>query len=180
MSENDEDDELLKERVRRMLDHCELSNVRVVEFSGKRFDHGEPVTAQLASETSYLVNEEAFLNRYVWEARLVDANDACVAELKATVLVEYDLHEGFEPDKDAADAISGSTGYFAAYPYVRELFQSSATRLMLDPMVLGMLLAGSTRPRGVTITRTSSYGSKAGAEASGSEGFELPVLHESP
>ena len=175
------DDEVLKERVRRMLDHCELSNVRVVEFSGKRFDdHGEPVTAHLASEAGYLVNEHAFLNRYVWEAKLVDANDAPVAEFNATVLVEYDLHEGFEPDTDAAGAISGSTGYFAAYPYVRELLQSSATRLMLGPMVLGMLLAGSTRPRGVTITRATDYGSKAVAHASGSEGFALPTLDKSP
>jgi hypothetical protein len=156
MSETD--DELLKERVRRMLDHCEMSNVQVLEFSAKRFDEAnEPASAHITSDTSYLVNEDAFRNRYVWEAELVDSSAAPVARLNATLLVEYDIREGFEPDAEAAEAIASSTGFFAAYPYVRELFQSSTARLQIDPMVLGMLLAGSTHPRGVTITRTSDY-----------------------
>lgn len=157
MSETE--DELLKERVRSMLARCEMSNVRVLEFSAKRFDeHNEPSVAHMTSETSYLVNDQAFLNRYVCAAELVDDAGKPVAELKATLLVEYDIHEGFEPDPEAADAIAGSTGYFAAYPYVRELFQSCTSRLQLDPMVLGMLLADSTSPRGVTLIRISDYG----------------------
>lgn len=155
---SDTDDELLKERVRHMLNHCEMSNVRVLEFSAKRFDeHCAPTTAHITSETSYQVNEDAFRNRYMWKAELVDDSSAPVAELNATILVEYDIREGFEPDAEAADAICSSTGFFAAYPYVRELFQSSTARLQIDPMVLGMLLAGSTHPRAVTITRTSDY-----------------------
>jgi hypothetical protein len=135
-------DQQLQDRARRMLDHCELSSVRVVDFSARRFDgHGQPVTVHLASETSYLVNAEAFFNRYAWQARLDDAQGVAAAEFTATVLLEYELHEGFEPDPEAAEVISGTTGYFAAYPYVREIFQSHATRLMLDPVVLGMLLA---------------------------------------
>lgn len=152
------DDQLLQERVRRMLDHCEMSNVRVLEFSAKRFDeHGEPATAHITSEASYIVKEDAFRNRYMWKANLLDSSDSPVAEVNATLLVEYDIREGFEPDIEAAGAIAGSTGFFAAYPYVRELFQSCTARLQIDPMVIGMLLAGSTQPRGVTITRTSDY-----------------------
>ena len=152
------DEELLKKRSQRMLDHCELSNVRVLEFSAKRFeDHSEPVTAHITSETSYLVNEIAFRNRYVWNADLVDGSAAPVAELSATLLVDYAICEGFEPDTEAADLIASSTGFFAAYPYVRELFQSCTARLQIDPMVLGMLLADSTHPRAVTITRTADY-----------------------
>lgn len=155
---SDTDDELLKERVRNMLNHCEMSNVRVLEFSAKRFDeHSAPAIAHITSETSYQVNEDAFWNRYVWKAELVDDSSAPVAELNATLLVEYDIREGFEPDAEAADAIASSTGFFATYPYVRELFQTSTARLQIDPMVLGMLLADSTQPRGVTITRTSDY-----------------------
>lgn len=161
-------DELLKDRVRVMLSHCEISNVRVLEFSANRFDeHGAPATAHISSETSYLVNEQAFRNRYVWQANLVDEMETPVAELNATVLVEYDIHEGFEPDMKAAGAISQSTGFFAAYPYVRELFQSATTRLQIDPMVLGMLFVGTTRPRGVTMTRTSDYGDDKPAAADG-------------
>lgn len=153
---SDTDDELLQERVRNMLNHCEMSNVRILEFSAKRFDdHSAPATAHMTSETSYQVNGDSFRNRYVWKAKLVDDTSAPVAELSATVLVEYDIWEGFEPDAEAADAIASSTGFFASYPYVRELFQTSTARLQIDPMVLGMLLAGSTQPRGVTITRTS-------------------------
>lgn len=151
-------DDLLKERVQRMLDHCEMSNVRVLDFSAKRFDeHGEPSSAHIASETSYLVNEQAFRNRYFWSAELVDNTSTPVAELSATVLVEYEIREGFAPDPEAADVIAGSTGFFAAYPYVRELFQSCTSRLQLDPMVLGMLLADFTSPRAVTLTRISDY-----------------------
>ena len=84
MSETD--DELLKERGRRMLDHCEMSNVRVLEFSAKRFDeHSEPAIAHITSEISYLVNEDVFLNRFMWKAELVDNSAAPVAELNATL-----------------------------------------------------------------------------------------------
>lgn len=154
----EDNDELLKERVRRMLARCEMSNIRVLEFSAKRFDeHTEPATARITSETSYLVNEDEFRNRYEWKASLLDGSAAPVAEVTATLLVEYDVHEGFDPDTEAAGAIARSTGFFAAYPYVRELFHSCTARLQIDPMVLGMLLAGSTQPRGATITRTSDY-----------------------
>lgn len=156
---SDTDQELVKERVRIMLAHCEMSNIRVLEFSAERFDdHGKPSTAHITSESSYRVSEHEFRNRYVWTAQLVDEEHLTVAELNATVLIEYDVHEGFQPDTEAADAIAGSTGFFAAYPYVRELFQSCTSRLQLDPMVLGMLLADSTSPRGVTLTRISDYG----------------------
>ena len=135
-----------------------MSNVRVLEFSAKRFDeHGQPAIARITSEASDLVNEEAYRNRYMWKANLLDSSDTPVAEVNATLLVEYDIREGFEPDTDAADAIAASTGFVAAYPYVRELFQSCTARLQIDPMVLGLLLAGSTAPRGVTITRASDY-----------------------
>ena len=161
MPEND-DELLLKERMQRMLDSSEMSNVRVLEFAAKRFDeHSEPTTAQISSETSFLVNEDVFLNRYIWTANLLDSSAASVAEVTATILVEYDIREGFDPDIDAAAAIANSTGFFAAYPYVRELFQSCTARLQIDPMTLGMLMAGSTQPRGVTITRTSGYESLA-------------------
>ena len=115
MSETD--DELLKERGRRMLDHCEMSNVRVLEFSAKRFDeHSEPAIAHITSEISYLVNEDAFLNRFMWKAELVDNSAAPVAELNATLLVEYDVREGFEPDDEAAEAIASSTRVLRGLP----------------------------------------------------------------
>ena len=152
------DNELLKERVQNMLNHCEISNVRVLEFSAKRYaEHSAPAIAHISSETSYQVNEDAFRNRYLWKAELIDDSTTPVAELSATIVVEFETLEGFEPDAEAADVIAGSTGFFAAYPYVRELFQASTARLQMDPMVLGMLFAGSTQPRGVTITRTSDY-----------------------
>jgi len=58
------------------------------------------------------------------------------------------VREGFDPDTEAAEAIASSTEFFAAYPYVRELFQSSTVRLQIDPRGLGMLLAESTQPAG--------------------------------
>jgi hypothetical protein len=143
----DEDPDL-HARVQNMLDHCEIVNVRVIDFSGSRTDvDGRPTTASITSETSYFVSAEAMANRYVWDATLSNETTESVAELKATILVDYKLSEGFSPDKEAADAIAKTTGFFAAYPYVRELLQSTTTRLQLDPLVLGFLMKGEQAPR---------------------------------
>lgn len=153
-----------------MLDCCEISNIRVLDFAARRFDeHSEPATARITSETSYLVNDDTFRNRYIWKAVLLDSSAAPVASLETTLIVEYDIREGFESDSEAAETIAGSTGFFAAYPYVRELFQSCTARLQIDPMVLGMLLAGTTQPRGVTITRTSDNASQETAGSTRSD-----------
>jgi hypothetical protein len=146
-----EDDPQLRARVQKLLDHCELTNVRLVEFTAKRHDIGrEPVSAKVASETAYVVDDSLFANRYVWQVNLIDEDENSVAELAATLVVEYDVFDGFEPDSEAADAVANTTGYFAAYPYVRELFQSQTARLQLNPVVLGMLLRGSSQPRAVS------------------------------
>ncbi|MQA86030.1 MAG: hypothetical protein GEV03_15730 [Streptosporangiales bacterium] len=144
------EDEDLQARVQSMLEHCELVNVRVIEFSARRLTPGEAVAANVSSETSYFVDAAAFANRYLWRVEFVDEEQASVAKLTATLLVEYDVSEGFVPDQEAAEAISQSTGYFAAYPYVRELFQSHTARLQLNPLVLGMLMRDRTHPRTIT------------------------------
>lgn len=146
----------LSARVQNMLEHCEISNVRVVDFSGSRADvEGRPTSANITSETSYFVSDEAMANRYVWDATLSNDASEIVAELKATILVDYELSEGFSPDKDAADSISKTTGFFAAYPYVRELLQSTTARLQLDPLVLGFLMKGEQAPR--SVHQTTQY-----------------------
>jgi hypothetical protein len=140
----------LSARVQNMLDHCEIANVRVVDFSGSRTEvEGRPTSASITSETSYFVSDEAMANRYMWDATLSNGASETLAELKATILVDYELLEGFSPDEDAADSISKTTGFFAAYPYVRELLQSSTARLQLDPLVLGFLMKGDQAPRSV-------------------------------
>lgn len=133
-----------------MLEHCELVNIRVTEFGAHRLTSGEPVAANVSSDTSYAVEDSAFANRYLWTVEFVDEEQTPVAELTATILVEYDVSKGFVPDKGAAESIAQTTGYFAAYPYVRELFQTNASRLQLNPLVLGMLMRDATHPRTVT------------------------------
>lgn len=145
-----EDEPDLQARAQAMLDHCELVNVRVIEFAGKRSSVNEAASVNMSSETSYLAEDSYFGNRYEWRAQLIDDDGAEVAELTATIVVEYDVFEGFEPDLEAAEAIADSTGFFAAYPYVRELFQAGCSRLQLNPLVLGMLLRDATKPRAVT------------------------------
>lgn len=150
------DDEQLIARMQTMLAHCELSNIRAVEFSGKRLeDGGEPARANVSSEVAYGVSDSFMANRLSWRVELMDEAEVAVAELTATFVVEYDLLEGFEPDQQAAEGIANSTGFFAAYPYARELFQSQTARLQLNPLVLGLLLQGASQPRAVTAVSLS-------------------------
>ncbi|WP_169501812.1 hypothetical protein [Kribbella catacumbae] len=151
------DDEQLKARMQALLDHCELANIRLIEFSAKRHEgSAEPVDARLSSEVSFVVGKSFMANRFTWQLDLADGEGATVAELAATFVVDYEILDGFEPDDEAADAIAGNTGFFAAYPYARELFQSHTARLQLNPLVLGMLLRGASQPRAVTAVKVSS------------------------
>lgn len=145
----------LQVRVQAMLDNCEVANIRLVDFSAKLVGGGEASTGTVSSETSYLVDEKNFANRYVWRVDLTDEVGEAVAELAATIVVEYAVAEGFVPDEPAADAIAETTGYFASYPYAREIFQSNTTRLQLNPIVLGMLLHGATHPRAITVPKAA-------------------------
>jgi hypothetical protein len=129
-----------------MLEHCELVNIRVIEFSARRMESNEPTEANVTSEISYYVDDSTFANKYLWRAELVDEERVAVAELTATLLVEYEVTHGFVPDQHAAEEISETTGYFAAYPYVRELFQTHTARLQFNPLILGMLPHDATNP----------------------------------
>ena len=144
------DDEDLRNRVRSTLDHCELVNVRVVDFSARLLTSNRPTTAKVSSETSYVADDSTFANKYQWSVTLIDDDQTSVAELAATLIVEYDVSERFVPDQEAAEAIAQSTGYFAAYPYVRELFHAHTARLQLNPLVLGMLMRDMPHPRAIT------------------------------
>lgn len=139
----------LRDRMQRLLDSCEISNVHVTEFSAKRFGvEASPPKINVTNEVSFFVSSVAFANRYVWEVELLDESGAVVAELSATVVVDYEVQDGFEPDEEAAGMIAESTGFFAAYPYVRELLQANTSRLQLNPVVLGLLMKGDQKPRG--------------------------------
>ncbi len=94
-------------------------------------------------------------NKFTYSLDLVE-NEELLASLGFTVLVEWDVDEDFEPSAAAADHICNSTGYFAAYPYARELVQSLSTRLQLDPLVLGTLARGTKQPSGISAVHRSS------------------------
>jgi hypothetical protein len=143
------DDSALQERVRKLLDCCEMRNVHLLKMSAERFTPQAPTSVLISSSTAYAVDEESFANKIQWEAKLTREEDV-VAEISATFWIDYEVREGFVPDAEAAEAIATTTGFFAAYPYVREFFQSTCARLQLDPLVLGMLLAGSTEPRSIS------------------------------
>jgi hypothetical protein len=90
-----------------------------------------------------------------------EGEDQRLGIIEFSVLLDYRVDEGFTPDAEAADFVTSTTGYFAAYPYARELFQSLAGRLQFDPIVLGMIKRGSLRPGTISI----APGKEGGAEA---------------
>lgn len=138
----------MKKRMRALLDKCEISNVYATDFSASRVSgSSEPVTVRASNEVSFHVSETSFANRYEWSVQLVDSDGAPVADLAASVVVDYSVMDGFAPDEEAAAMIAETTGFFAAYPYVRELFQSNTARLQLNPLVLGLVMRGTQMPR---------------------------------
>jgi len=140
----------LLQRALEMLKRCDIANVRLSSFQANRRDGaGDAVRADVKVEIGYVAAEGLFANKFDWNVGLVDENEALVADMSATFIVEYRVAEDFIPDQEAAGHISGTTGYLAAYPYAREFFESTTARLQLDPLVFGLLRLSDMNPRSV-------------------------------
>lgn len=139
--------------VRELLDHCELTNVRLLEVHAKRHSFRSTVAnAQLQMSGGFQAAAGTYANRFDWTVSLLADDDETVGVIHAVFLVEYAVEDGYEPDPQAADYVAGTVGRLAAYPYVREIVQSTAARLGLAPVVLGLLAPGAYGPDRVNVT----------------------------
>ncbi|MFA5890863.1 MAG: hypothetical protein WDA27_07920 [Actinomycetota bacterium] len=138
------------EAAKDILEHVEIVDVRSTSISASVVDSFHPgapveqVTFNVSS--SYAAEQGAMGNRFEFEFTLLGPDGDFFGEVKFTIVVDYAVPDDYEPDRDGADFIASTTGYFAAYPYARELLQSVSARLHLDPLVLGLLRRGSMQP----------------------------------
>ncbi len=142
------------ERAQSMLSRCEVGNIRPTAISAARGDGNANLDAvHVSVDSAFHVSEDAFAGRYTWTIGIDDDGGVRAADLAVTILVEFQLGPDFVPDQEAADFITATTGYFAVYPYVREIVQDLTTRLQLDPTVLGFLRRGDKFPDAANFVR---------------------------
>lgn len=138
-----------------LLANVELLDIRPTSLSASLAEGVGPGThvdeVRMDVALSYAAEEGIYGNRFDYSFELVGQGET-LGEIKFSIVIDYGVEEGFVPATDAADFVTSTTGYFAAYPYARELFQSLVARLQFDPVVLGMLKRGSMRPGSITLT----------------------------
>lgn len=151
----------LRAKAEDLISHVELLDARPCAISARLEDGVSPGT-NVSSVTmnvgcSFAAAPGVYGNRFDYEFVLRgDADDEALGTIEFSILLDYRVDEDFDPDPDAADFVSGTTGYFAAYPYARELFQSIAARMQFDPIVLGLIKRGSLRPGTISLARADS------------------------
>jgi hypothetical protein len=139
-----------------ILAHVELLDIRPCSITASIEQGVAPGTHVASVEMdlamSFAADEGIYGNRFDYSFVLKgDDEDEPLGTIEFSLVLDYDVDEDYEPDVEAADFLTSTTGYFAAYPYARELFQSLASRLQFDPVVLGLIKRGTLRPGTVSI-----------------------------
>ncbi len=140
---------------RELVSNAELIDVRTVRLAAALADGVVPGqhVASVGMEVglSFATGEGVYGSRFDYRFEFLAEDDSTLGDIDFSLVADYAVREGFTPDDEAADFVTSTTGFFAAYPYARELLQSLATRLQFDPVVLGMIKRGSMQPGTVTV-----------------------------
>lgn len=147
-------------RTRELLSHVKLLDIRPCSISASMEQGVAPAThiADVVIELamSFAIAEGFLGNRFDYGFLLKgDEEDELLGTIEFSLLIDYEVDDDYEVDADAAEFLMASTGHFAAYPYARELFQSLASRLQFDPIVLGLIRRGTLKPGTVSLVRGS-------------------------
>lgn len=125
------------------MENCEIIDIRPVRVLAEYEDGGGPASviqrADIEVASGWQADTGVFSNKFEFRIVLGADSGQDVARFEFDLVVDYRTAEGFTPDRDAAEFVTSTTGYFAAYPYARELLQNASARLRLDPVVLGLL-----------------------------------------
>jgi hypothetical protein len=136
-----------------ILDHCDLVDVRTTRIFAELSQEGPCTVALLEINPTleYFADTGQFSNRFSYSIEARDELGRSVANLEFTLVLDWSVPNDFTPDHAAADFVAATTGYFAAYPYAREIVHTLSTRLGIDPIVLGALRREALSPAAVTI-----------------------------
>jgi hypothetical protein len=146
----------LLSKAQELLSNIELLDIRPCEITANIEQGVTPGTHVASVEMdlalSFAADDSVFGNRFDYSFNLRSDDDGeILGKVGFSLLLDYDVVQGFKPDLEAAEFVMGTTGYFAAYPYARELFQSLAGRLQFDPVVLGLIKRGTIRPGSISV-----------------------------
>lgn len=149
----------LRDEVIELVDHTELVDVRFARIVAELDDPAR--RPQDVSETSFDVElgfasePGLFQNKFDVTFGLLDDERTGIGRVEMSVIVDYAVRStDFKPTEEAAHFFVSTSGYLAAFPYIRELFQSLTSRLQLDPLVLGLLRRGTHEPRSIGAARS--------------------------
>ena len=136
-----------------LLEHCDIADVRPSRIDAQALGETpeQIATVSFSPTLEHASGEGIFRNRFTFAFSFDDATERPVATMEFVLLVEWSVPEDYTPNAEAAEFVASTTGYFAAFPYARELVQSMTTRLGLDPLVLGTLKRGELRPESVRV-----------------------------
>lgn len=142
----------LLEAARDLLSHSDIGDVRPVLIDVELLvDDPEPIaTVSFEPVLEHASGEGAYRNRFTFAFEFKGSADDVIARMKFVLVVDWAVAEEFTPSDEAAGFVAATTGYFAAFPYARELAQSCTARLGLDPLVLGTLNRGSLKPGAIS------------------------------
>lgn len=154
----------LLERARELLSHVDMIGVRASTIQAELAE-GIPAGATPSAVTfdvdlAFAADDGVFGNRFDYKVEVLaepgdDERGEFLARIHFSLLVDYRVDDGYTPPTDAADHVASTTGYFAAYPYARELLQSLTARLHIDPVVLGLLNRGTLRPGSISVVSST-------------------------
>lgn len=143
-------------KAQELASHVELLDIRPCAISADIQQGVVPGTHVASIEMdltlSFAADEGVYGNRFDYRFILKgESDEKTLGTIEFSLLIDYEVTDDFKPDLETAEFLTGTTGYLAAYPYARELFQSLAGRLQFDPVVLGLIKRGSMRPGSISV-----------------------------
>ena len=142
---------------RALVDNVALVDVRTVRISAELSYGVEPTrpvdNLRFQQVNSFIADDGVFACRSEFDLTLVDSSEESIARIEFALVADYSVAPGFTPDREAASFFANTTGYFAAFPFARELLRDITCRMSLDPVVLGLLPRQGMSPASIAILR---------------------------
>lgn len=151
----------LRAEVTELIEKTELIDVRpirlIAELDDETMGPEEVAGVNFDVSLAFATGAGAFGNKFDYVFELLGPEREQCGRIEFSLVVDYAVKDPeYEPGEEAADFFASTTGYLAAFPYARELFQSLTSRMQFDPVVLGMLRRGTHVPRGISTPRDRS------------------------
>lgn len=146
-----------------LLRHCDIADVRPSRISAELIVEGpqQVATVTFNPTLEFAAGPGFFRNRFTYSFSFEDVDEKPVATMEFVLVVEWSVSAEYGAPQDAAEFVATTTGYFAAFPYARELAQATTARLGLDPIVLGVLNRKELRPETIRVVVRPTISGKA-------------------